>query len=281
MSYCPYCGREVSSDMSFCPGCGAALSKEVKTYTVTDSITSNSGDYKIYISSLGTADKYDVVDLLEDVLGYTETSAWNLIENIPVQIAGNLSLKQAAVVAQAFEEYGVELSVTNGDEYEDISSSTSSTSLFNSDGSFLSSAAIILATIGAANRLRSIVKPRKPSLLERIFHSLFGVPRRRPVHVRRRIRPRNMSFPRVEPQPRRVVRQQLNPFGMSNNKRPASNNHYGGFGNKKPSTSGGNNKPSMGGGNKPSIGMGNNKPSKPSSHTNHGGTGHSRGGHKG
>ena len=227
MSYCPYCGRQVSEDMSFCPGCGAALNNEEKSYSVSETITAQSGDYKIYLTDLGSASKAEVVDLLEDVLGYATATANNLVRNIPVEIAENLSLKQAAVVAQAFEEYGVELSVTNSDdEYQDISSQTSSTSLFNSDGSFLASAAIILATIGAANRLRSIVRPKKPSLLQRIFRSLFTTRKRKPVHVRRTIRPRNMSFPYGGPsQPRKTVRQQLHPFGgfQSNNTRPENN----------------------------------------------------------
>ena len=164
MSYCPYCGRQVSDDMSFCPGCGAALNSEIKSYTVDTAVSTGGGNYKIYIASLGSAGKSQVIDLLEDVLGYTTTSAANLVNNIPVQIAGSLSLKQAAIVAQAFEEYGVELTVTNNDEYEDISSSTSGSSIFNSDGSFLASAAIVLATLGAANRLRSINKPKSSIL---------------------------------------------------------------------------------------------------------------------
>ena len=223
MSYCPYCGRQLSEDMSFCPGCGAAINTEEKSYAVTESVTANTGDYKIYLTGLGSASKSEVVDLLEDVLGYATATANNLVSNIPVQIACNLSLKQAAVVAQAFEEYGVELSVTNSDdEYQDISSQTSSSSLFNSDGSFLASAAIILATIGAANRLRSITKPKKPSLLQRIFRSLFTTRKRKPVHVRRTIRPRNMSFPyNRHDHHRRTVRQQLYPFGnFSSNSKP-------------------------------------------------------------
>ncbi len=210
MSYCPYCGKEISDDMAFCPSCGASLNSELRTYTVTDDVTSNTGDYRIYITDLGTASKANVIDLLEDVLGYTTASATNLVSNIPVQIAGNLSLKQAAVVAQAFEEYGVELSVTNGDEAADISSQTSLKSLFNSDGSFLASAAIVLATLGAVNRLRSINKPKRPSLLQRLFHSLFSSRNEPPVHIRRSIRPRNMVFPNVQPQ-RKRVRQELRP----------------------------------------------------------------------
>ena len=236
MSYCPYCGRQVSDDMSFCPGCGASLNNETRSYTVTEDIGSNYGDYKIYITGLGSAKKSNVIDLLEDVMGYTTVSATNLVNNIPVQIAGNLSLKQAAVVAQAFEEYGVELSVTNGDEIEDISSQTSSSSLFNYDGSFLASAAVILATLGATNRLRSIVRPRRPSLLERLFHSLFNTRRYPPVHIRRSIRPRNMTFRPVQHQTYRpTVRQQLFPTGnfFNSNKRPSGSMNF----NQKPASS--------------------------------------------
>jgi len=222
MSYCPYCGRQLSDDMSYCPGCGAAVNvSSVLSYSVNDNtLNVDSGDYKIYITGLGSASKAVVIDLLEDVLGYTTNSAENLVRNIPVQIAGNLSLKQAAVIAQAFEEYGVELSVANHDSYEDISAHTSSSSIFNSDGSFLMSAAMILATLSAANRLRMIVHPKKPSLLERLFHSLFNNRKRPPVHVRRTIRPRNYSFPMYEPNPRKnIIRQQLRPsnYKLGNN----------------------------------------------------------------
>ena len=230
MSYCPYCGRQVSDDMSFCPGCGASLNNETRSYTVSEDIGSAYGDYKIFITGLGTAKKANVIDLLEDVMGYTTTSATNLVNNIPVQIAGNLSLKQAAVVAQAFEEYGVELSVTNGDEIEDISAQTSANSLFNYDGSFLTSAAVILATLGAANRLRSIVRPRKPSFLEMLFHSLFNTGLRTPVHIRRSIRPRNVALRSNNLKARRpTIKQQLFPIGspFSYNKRPSNAMHIG------------------------------------------------------
>lgn len=216
-SYCPYCGRELSNDMAYCPGCGSAVSAEERSYVLIDenANTVSTGNYAIYITGLGSAKKAEVIDLLEDVLGYTTISARNLVTNIPVEIAANLTLKQAAVVAQAFEEYGVELSVTNGDEYEDISKNTSTASLFNSDGSFLTSAAIVLATIGAAHRLRTIVRPKKPSLLKMLFHSLLGTKRRPPVHVRRTItpRPRNVVRP-LAPQTKKItVRQKVNPYG--------------------------------------------------------------------
>ena len=37
MSYCPYCGRQLSDDMSYCPGCGAAVNvSSVLSYSVND-----------------------------------------------------------------------------------------------------------------------------------------------------------------------------------------------------------------------------------------------------
>ena len=232
MSYCPYCGTEVTEEMSFCPNCGASLNLEVRSYKMANTIASNNGDYRVYITSLGNVSASNVIDLLEDTLGYTTVSATNLVNNIPVQIAGNLSLQQAAVIAQAFEEYGVELSVTNGEEETDISAQTSSSSLFNSDGSFLASAAVVLATISAANRLRSLNKPKKPGLLSRIFHSLFSANRKPPVHVRRTIRPRNMVFNSHSQPQRRTVRQQLRPAENRKSLSFGNNNHQ----NKKPSS---------------------------------------------
>ena len=249
MSYCPYCGRELSNDMVYCPGCGAAVSAEERSYVLIDDNATavSTGSYAIYITGLGSANKSEVIDLLEDALGYTTTTAKNLVNSIPVEIAANLTLKQAAVVAQAFEEYGVELSVTNGDEYEDISKNTSTASLFNSDGSFLTSAALVLATIGAAHRLRTIVRPKKPSLLKMLFHSLLGTKRRPPVHVRRTItpRPRNVVRPLYPQQKKITVRQKVNPFGY--NSAPSGgvryNNNQGG---PKKNTGFGNNGPKAG-----------------------------------
>ncbi len=211
MSYCPYCGKAVTADMSFCPSCGSSLSSEIRMYDLSNTLISGSGDYRVYLIGIETGKKEEIADLLEDVLGYTALSADNLVANVPVQIAANLSLKQAAVIAQAFEEYGAELSVTNGEETEDISAYTSASSLFNSDGSFLASAAMILATLSAANRLKSINKPKKPSLLERVFHSLFNVPEKHPVHVRRSITPRPKIRVKAPEPERKIVRQKLQP----------------------------------------------------------------------
>ncbi len=248
MAYCPYCGKQVGNEMLFCPYCGSSLANEVRSYTLNDVSATGLGEYKVFLAGLGTAKRSRVEDLLEDVLGYTALSADRLTANIPVQIADNLSLKQAAVVAQIFEEYGAQVAVAYGDDVRDISDQTSSYSLFNSDGSFLASAAMILATLSAANRLRSITKPKKPSLLERIFHSLFTTRKKPPVHVRRTITPRNIySRPVTPPRQERTIRQQLRPapkrpeprqFAPAQApKKPATGSRNPGFGTKTPGIS--------------------------------------------
>ena len=205
MTYCSYCGSAIAEGSNYCPNCGAPIKTTAIANTTV--VPSGLGDYQVYISSLGTANRADVIDLLEDTLGYSSATAASIVDSLPAQIAGCLSLQQAAVIAQAFEEYGVQLTVTNGEEAADISSATSSTSLFSSDGSFLASAALILGSITAANRVSSIIRPRKPSLLDRIFHSLFGPKRRPPVHVRRPIHQRMWNNPPAPLQPaRRAVR---------------------------------------------------------------------------
>ena len=223
MAYCPYCGRQLTADMAFCPGCGAAVnqiatvSNQITASPVTGIVSGTAGDYRIYITGLGSASRSNVIDLLEDTLGYNTYTATLMVNNIPVQIAGNLSLQQAAVIAQIFEEYGVLISVTNGDAAADISTHTSSGSLFNDDGSFLASAAVVLASITAANRLRMITKPKSPSILERIFHSLFHTRRRPPVHVRRHVHQSFGPAIRTVPQPaRRIVQPARRPAPRPN-----------------------------------------------------------------
>lgn len=205
MPYCPYCGSDVTDAMSFCPDCGASLT--ALPVSTSSHIASSPGDYRVYISGLGSAVRADVIDLLEDTLGYPTVTAASIIDNLPAQIAGNLSLQQAAVIAQVFEEYGVQLSVTNGEEAADISSAASNASLFNTDGSFLASAVLVLGSLTAANRISSIIRPKKPGLLDQIFHSLFNVRRKPPVHVRRIVRPQIRNVPPAPVQPvKRAVR---------------------------------------------------------------------------
>ena len=49
MSYCPYCGTQLSSDMRYCPSCGAAVGNLETVYEVTETASAGTGNYKIFI----------------------------------------------------------------------------------------------------------------------------------------------------------------------------------------------------------------------------------------
>ena len=182
--YCPYCGNEVTSAMSYCPYCGAELVSGTGT-ALTLSSAKAGGEYRLILVSRGTSTQTKTIDLLTDLLGYTETMAEDLYENAPVEIAKGLSAEQAKCLAQAFTEYGIEVSVC--DPYGTVTLQNSSgTSLFSSDGNLLASAAAILATITALNRVNSFRRYSRPSLLERLFRLAFR-PKEPPRHIRRRI----------------------------------------------------------------------------------------------
>lgn len=210
MAFCSYCGCQVSPTDRFCTNCGASLIDAVDTQTTS----ANSGttytntvnttytgrddgrsDYEVILSGLGSCAAATCNDLLEDLLGYTDSEASALIANIPVKIGDNLTFTQAQTIAQALTEYGALISVVNGNENVDIGSSE--TSLFNADGSFIKKALAVIATISLANRVTSVRPYRKPSLLERIFRLSFRRSKP-PVHIRRPIphkvyvRPQNL-----------------------------------------------------------------------------------------
>ena len=93
-------------------------------------------------------DKISAGDLLEDVFGYTDEESSNLISMMPVVVGENLTSQEATTVAQMFTEYGMEVSITDKeDKYVDLTGNAK-TSVFDSAGKLLSSAA---AVIGAAD----------------------------------------------------------------------------------------------------------------------------------
>ena len=262
MAFCSYCGCQVSSTDRFCTNCGASLIDAVGTQTTSASSgttytntvnTTYTGrddgrsDYEVILSGLGSCAAGTCNDLLEDLLGYTDSEASALIANIPVKIGDNLTFTQAQTIAQALTEYGALISVVNGNENVDIGSS--GTSLFNADGSFIKKALAVIATISLANRVTSFKPYRKPSLLERIFRLSF-IRRKPPVHIRRPIphriyvRPQNLrpggfhQYPvpragRPNPSNRPVKRQEFHPEPPKFNKGhkgSKSTSHNGLFG---------------------------------------------------
>lgn len=219
MPFCSYCGCQTNSNDRFCPNCGASLVDAVNTQTAsvnTSTTYTNTvnttytgyddgrSDYEVILSGLGSCATGTCNDLLEDLLGYTDNQASELIAHVPVKIGDNMTFPQAQTVAQALTEYGALVSVVNVDENVDISA-TATSSLFNSDGSFIQKALAILSTITLANRVTSYTSYKKPSLLERIFRLPF---RRKepPKHIRRPVPRRTYVRPQyVRPEQHRPL----------------------------------------------------------------------------
>ncbi len=189
MMFCSYCGSQLNDTDRFCPNCGASLqdavTEEETTVTASGSIEN---DYEVVLADLGGCARRTCNDLLEDLMGYSDAEAEQLINNIPVRIGYAMTLQQAKTLAQGLTEYGVQVSVLQDGEYVDVIDDDDDTasSIFNSDGSLIGKALAILGTLTSAQRVREYKTYKKPGLFSRIFHTIF---RRNdpPVHVRRNV----------------------------------------------------------------------------------------------
>lgn len=203
--YCEYCGAQLRENAKFCSNCGApapvAAAEEEKKASETDhdrqTVIEGEGTYSIVLGSLGNCTKAAAGDLLEDLLGYTDEEAAELLSVIPAFAAQKLTYQQAQYVAQAMTEYGMEVSIRNGVQYVEADKQNTS-SIFDDAGALLANAVAVLATLSAVNRMRDFRRydridyrehmyvwhrplPRKkPSLISRLL-GIFGGRRKRPA----------------------------------------------------------------------------------------------------
>ena len=184
--FCPNCGKEITQIVNFCPFCGYSLqTASTSAIIIPDAVSTSvsSGTYGLVLVSCGTCSETVTADLLEDIFGYSSSAAENLIAQAPVEIGQKMSESEASYVARMFSEYGIEVSIINEkDEYIDPSKSAVS-SVFNSDGSLIAAAAAVIGALSAANRVTAYRKFKKPSLVSRIFRTLFTP--KPPKHMRR------------------------------------------------------------------------------------------------
>ena len=173
--------------------------KEYETDHDRQTVVEGEGTYSIVLGSLGNCTKAAAGDLLEDLLGYTDEEAAELLSVIPALAAQKLTYQQAQYVAQAMTEYGMEVSIRNGEQYVEADEKNTS-SIFNEAGSLIANAVAVLATLSAVNRMRDFRRydridyrehmyvwhrplPRKkPSLISRLF-GIFGSRKKRPVGI--------------------------------------------------------------------------------------------------
>lgn len=207
MSFCPYCGGALVQGAGFCPGCGspvADLSAALTTPAVTTPVVNTvpvaaaAEAYSLVLISLGTCRASYADDVLEDVLGYSNAEAKTIVSLVPTQIAQGLTAQQAQYIAQALTEYGMQVAIYNRQGVAVDMGQYATSSVFNSDGTFLGGVLTTLATLTVANRIRRFTRWDRPNLLQALF-----APRYEPApprHVRRSL------FSRLfDPAPRRVA----------------------------------------------------------------------------
>lgn len=186
MKYCEFCGSSVANSANYCPNCGAPLNNEArKAGTLTSEPADLDVGYRVVLFSRGSCTVKTAREVLCDLLGYTTATANDLLDNMPIEVADELSELQAVTIAQALAEYGMEVTIVDEDDnYVDFSDRATE-SVFNSNGSLIASALAALATLSAANRVHRYRRYKRPSLLQLLFTPHYKVPK--PFHVRRRV----------------------------------------------------------------------------------------------
>ena len=195
MPYCPNCGTPVNQTDRFCANCGTALQPVTAPtpvtgtapVTVTASDSSARSDYRIVLISRGTCGRAVAIDMLSDLLGYSDPDAARIIDNAPMEVALGLTAIQAQYISQAITEYGMEVAIFNDDGYVDMGSKAT-TSVYDNDGSFLSAVAGVLAGLTLSNRVSSYHRWTRPAPV--LFRPAYRRPRPLPTYHRRRPAPR-------------------------------------------------------------------------------------------
>ena len=220
MPYCPNCGGAVEPGDRFCANCGTALQ------TVPQAVSASTGarsDYRIVLVSRGTCSRAVAIDMLSDLLGYSDADAARLIDNAPIETARGLTAIQAQYVSQAITEYGMQVAIYNSDGYVDMGS-RATTSVYNSDGSFLSAVAGVLTGLAASNRISTFDRWTKPAPV--VFMPAYRRPAPPPAYRRRRPAPRPAPIPVVHhappPRPTPAPRPAPTPSRAVSNSRPVT-----------------------------------------------------------
>ena len=197
MPYCPNCGSMVSAGDRFCANCGQALQtmNAVRTTPIVNQANyAARSDYRVVLISRGTCSRAVAIDMLSDLLGYTDPEAARIIDNAPMEAALGLTAIQAQYISQAITEYGMQVAIYNNDGYQDMGSKATA-SVYNSDGSFLSAVAGVLMGLTVGNRVSSFNRwNRSEPLLFRPNYVRKAPP---PAYRRRRAAPTPTPIPVV------------------------------------------------------------------------------------
>ncbi len=216
MKYCTYCGSAMEDEANYCPNCGGEAYDAGAERPAAPEPEDLDIGYRIVLFSRGSCSLKTTKEVLCDLLGYSTATVEDLLDNMPVEVADELTELQAVTIAQVLAEYGMEITIVDeNDQYVDLSHKAQ-ISVFDSRGMMLESALQTLATLSALNRVHRYRRYRRPSFLSLLFMPSYVRPR--PIHVRRHIN--------LDPEPRRRIVIQPRPSYStwnSNNYRPQNN----------------------------------------------------------
>ena len=171
MAYCTHCGGQIPPDASFCPYCGQPAAQQItagdpapvvpaQPVTVSEPTpvmpAYSAPDYSLVLVSLGTCRRTYADDVLQDIMGYSAAEAKLIVRQVPVQIAQSLTIEQAQYIAQALTEYGMQVAIYLGSEPIDLGQRATS-SVFNSDGSFVTGVLAALALPAKPETRRTVL----------------------------------------------------------------------------------------------------------------------------
>lgn len=142
--------------------------------------------HDVVLVRLDSCPKDTCLDLLEDLLGYSTDLAENVVTECPALIATSLTKQQAVTIAQAFSEYGADMTIYTpdgaidfeGKERAHISASNYSNngyngSIYKADGSMIGLAAAVIGTLTAANLISGVNTFNRPGVYDNPFRPGF------------------------------------------------------------------------------------------------------------
>ena len=180
MAFCTNCGQPLTVGARFCSNCGSPVA--VSVVSAVDARQ----DYRVVVISRGTCSRAVAVDILGDLLGYTDADAARIIDNVPMETAVQLNFIQAQYLAQALTEYGLEVAVFNDNGYVDLDSAATG-SVYDTDGAFLANVAAVLAGLTIGNRISQYTRWTRPAPV--VFRPVYRRAAPLPVYRRRRVVP--------------------------------------------------------------------------------------------
>lgn len=166
MPFCTNCGYQVDATARFCPNCGQQLAmtaaNTAPAVVQPAYVEDTRRDYRVVLVARGTCARAIAIDMISDLLGYTDLDAARIVDNVPMEVALGLTAVQAQYISQAMAEYGMDVSVFNGNGYVDMVERATG-SVFGTDGLFLNQVTAVLAGLGLANRVTSFNRWTQPA----------------------------------------------------------------------------------------------------------------------